>query len=60
VVRCVLRGGARRVEARKHASDLQIRPPNIPNPMADLSGGNQQKVVVASGLATGARVHHVR
>jgi ABC-type sugar transport system ATPase subunit len=52
----VLRGGARRAEARKYASDLQIRPPNIQTPMANLSGGNQQKVVIARWLATGARV----
>ena len=52
----VLRGAARRAEARKYASDLQIRPPNIQTPMANLSGGNQQKVVIARWLATGARV----
>ena len=52
----VLRGGARRAEAQKYASDLQIRPPNIQTPMANLSGGNQQKVVIARWLATGARV----
>jgi ABC-type sugar transport system ATPase subunit len=51
-----LRGGARRAEAQKYASDLQIRPPNIQTPMANLSGGNQQKVVIAPWLATGARV----
>jgi ABC-type sugar transport system ATPase subunit len=52
----VLRGAARRAEARKYASDLQIRPPNIQTPMANLSGGNHQKVVIARWLATGARV----
>jgi ABC-type sugar transport system ATPase subunit len=52
----VLRGAARRAEARKYASDLQIRPANIETPLANLSGGNQQKVVIARWLATGARV----
>jgi ABC-type Mn2+/Zn2+ transport system ATPase subunit len=52
----VLRGGARCAEARKYASDLQIRPPNILTPMANLSGGNRQKFVIARWLATGARV----
>jgi ABC-type sugar transport system ATPase subunit len=52
----VLRGATRRAEARKYALDLQIRPPNIQTPMANLSGGNQQKVVIARWLATGARV----
>ena len=52
----VLRGATRRAEARKYAADLQIRPPNIQTPMANLSGGNQQKVVIARWLATGARV----
>jgi len=52
----VLRNTARRAEARKYVSDLQIRPSNIATPMANLSGGNQQKVVIARWLATGARV----
>jgi ABC-type Mn2+/Zn2+ transport system ATPase subunit len=60
----VLRGGARGAEARKYASDLQIRPPNILTPMANLSGGNRQKFVIARWLATGARVlmfdEHIR
>jgi len=51
-----LRGAMRRAEARKYVSDLQIRPSAIVTPIANLSGGNQQKVVIARWLATGARV----
>ena len=52
----VLRGPARRAEIRRYVSDLQIRPSSIATPIANLSGGNQQKVVIARWLATGARV----
>ena len=51
-----LRGAARRAESRRYVADLQIRPANIAVPIANLSGGNQQKVVIARWLATGARV----
>jgi ABC-type sugar transport system ATPase subunit len=51
-----LRGAARGAEIRRYVSDLQIRPANIATPMANLSGGNQQKVVIARWLATGARI----
>jgi len=51
-----LRGAARRAEIRRYVSDLQIRPANVAIPIANLSGGNQQKVVIARWLATGARV----
>ena len=52
----VLRGAARRAEIRRYVAELQIRPANIASPMANLSGGNQQKVVIARWLATGARI----
>ena len=52
----VLRGALRRAEIRRHVADLQIRPAAIATPLANLSGGNQQKVVIARWLATGARV----
>ncbi len=52
----VLRGANRRTEIRRYVSDLQIRPANIATPVANLSGGNQQKVVIARWLATGARI----
>ena len=35
---------------------MHIRPANIRAEMRNLSGGNQQKVVIARWLATGARV----
>ena len=39
----VLRGAARRAEARIYASDLQIRPPNILTPMANISGRTSRR-----------------
>ena len=51
-----LRGAARRAEARRYVGELQIRPATIATPIANLSGGNQQKVVIARWLATGARI----
>ncbi len=51
-----LRGARRRAEIRRYVSELQIRPATIATPLANLSGGNQQKVVIARWLATGARV----
>ncbi len=51
-----LRGAARRAEIRGYVTELQIRPATIASPLANLSGGNQQKVVIARWLATGARV----
>ena len=51
-----LRGRARRAEARRYVADLHIRPATLSTPIANLSGGNQQKVVIARWLATGARV----
>ena len=52
----ILRAARRRAETRRHVSDLQIRPAAISTPLANLSGGNQQKVIIARWLATGARV----
>ena len=51
-----LRGAARRAETRRYVAELQIRPGTISTPLMNLSGGNQQKVVIARWLATGARV----
>lgn len=52
----LLRLGRRRAEARRYVGDLRIRPAKITPQIANLSGGNQQKVVIARWLATGARV----
>ncbi len=51
-----LRGAARRAEIARYVAELQIRPGTISTPLMNLSGGNQQKVVIARWLATGARV----
>ena len=46
----------RRRAIEKHVRDMQIRPANIHAEIRNLSGGNQQKVVIARWLATGAKV----
>jgi len=43
-------------EATKYANQLRIQPPGIERQVQYLSGGNQQKVVVAKWLAAGPRV----
>ena len=52
----VVKGGARRQAIRSYVEEMRIRPPTINTLMRNLSGGNQQKVVIARWLATGARV----
>ena len=52
----ILRGPSRRAAVARHIADLGIRPATIATPLVNLSGGNQQKVVIARWLATGARV----
>jgi ABC-type sugar transport system ATPase subunit len=52
----VMRPGAERANARSWTEQLGIRPPDPQREVATLSGGNQQKVVVGKGLATGPRV----
>ena len=53
-------GIERRGAARRRAADLvarlDIRPPGTDKVVKFLSGGNQQKVVLARWLATGARI----
>jgi len=46
----------RQAEARSYVQSLHIRPATISATMLNLSGGNQQKVVIARWLATGARI----
>ena len=48
--------GKTRQVAQKLARDLAIRPPDIRRLVGHLSGGNQQKVVIAKWLASGARI----
>jgi ABC-type sugar transport system ATPase subunit len=52
----VLRRGARGAAIRRYVDEFHIRPATTATPMSSLSGGNQQKVVIARWLATGARV----
>ena len=42
--------------ARRLADRLQIATPSVETPVRNLSGGNQQKVLLAKALAAGARV----
>lgn len=49
-------GRKRKDEIRRMANEMHIRPGNIATQLRNLSGGNQQKVVIARWLATGARI----
>ncbi|GAB2890404.1 sugar ABC transporter ATP-binding protein [Streptomyces mayteni] len=52
----LLTGGGERRSAAEWADRLQVRYGRLADPVATLSGGNQQKVVLAKWLATGPRV----
>ncbi|WP_428377029.1 sugar ABC transporter ATP-binding protein [Lichenicoccus sp.] len=52
----IIRSRARRTAIERYVSELAIRPPDVATPVADLSGGNQQKVVIARWLAAGAGI----
>ncbi|GAA2362007.1 sugar ABC transporter ATP-binding protein [Dactylosporangium salmoneum] len=49
-------GGAERRSAREWTQRLQVKAARLSDPVATLSGGNQQKVVLAKWLATEPRV----
>lgn len=51
-----LRSRAERDTARRIVGQLQLRPPNIERMVAQLSGGNRQKVMLARGLTRDFRV----
>jgi ABC-type sugar transport system ATPase subunit len=51
-----LQRGRERRQASEYFRLLSIRAPSIESPVESLSGGNQQKVVLAKWLARGARV----
>lgn len=52
----LLLGGAERRSAMSWAQRLQVKAGRLSDPVATLSGGNQQKVVLAKWLATEPRV----
>jgi ABC-type sugar transport system ATPase subunit len=52
----VIRGRERRREILRYIEELDIRPPRPEVLVRNLSGGNQQKVVIARWLCTGARI----
>lgn len=52
----VIKGSERRRSVKRYVDELHVRPASISTEMRNLSGGNQQKVVIARWLATGARV----
>ncbi|MEU8258141.1 sugar ABC transporter ATP-binding protein [Micromonospora inaquosa] len=52
----LLLGAAERAEARQWTRRLQVKASRLGAPVATLSGGNQQKVVLAKWLATEPRV----
>lgn len=52
----LLRGARINREAREHMTGLKIKAPDMHTPAGQLSGGNQQKAVLAKWLGTNCRV----
>jgi rhamnose transport system ATP-binding protein len=52
----LLGSGGERRSAREWTRRLQVRAPRLSAPVSTLSGGNQQKVVLAKWLSTGPKV----
>ena len=48
--------GAERASSESYASSLEVRPSGVDREMRTLSGGNQQKIVLARWLQRGSRV----
>jgi ABC-type sugar transport system ATPase subunit len=55
-LRSVILSGRERASAQSAVDDVDLRPPDIERSVRTLSGGNQQKVVLAKGLLTKAKV----
>jgi ABC-type sugar transport system ATPase subunit len=51
-----IQSGREREISRKYVSDLQVKTPTIEQTVQNLSGGNQQKVVLAKWLFTDSKV----
>ena len=51
-----IRRGEERQVAEKYKRDLQIKTPTVEQTVNNLSGGNQQKVVLAKWLFTGSKI----
>ena len=54
--KALLRNGRQRAAARSYVEKLRIKVADIDAPVANLSGGNQQKVAIAKWLETSPRV----
>ncbi|WP_043620053.1 sugar ABC transporter ATP-binding protein [Nonomuraea candida] len=52
----LLTGGRERAAAREWSERLRVKTARLTDPVSALSGGNQQKVVLAKWLSTGPRV----
>lgn len=53
----LLRRRRNRRRARELAEVVALTPPNLDRPVSSFSGGNQQKIVIAKGLFTEAKVY---
>jgi ribose transport system ATP-binding protein len=45
-----------RIEAERYIASLRIQPPSLKREVVAFSGGNQQKVIIARWLSSGARI----
>jgi ribose transport system ATP-binding protein len=55
--RGLIRRGAEKAAVQAIASRLRLRPPDIERPVASLSGGNRQKVMLMRGLSRPTQVY---